>query len=101
MFITVNIPLYSRVWLKEKAGRFRLISCKHILLEVDHAIWDVEILAEAPLIAGAQDGRNSGFEMVVDVCDCKVWKWFKKFGRLPCVEGTGEILARVEQSELL
>ena len=75
--IYIYIPHYPRVWLKEKAGRFRLISCKHILLEVDHAIWDVEILAEAPLIAGAQDGRNSGFEMVVDVCDCKVWKWFK------------------------
>ena len=71
------------------------------LLEVDRTIWDVEILAEAPFIAGAQDGRNSGFEVVVDVCGCKVWKLFKKFGRLPCVKGTGEVLAGAEQSELL
>ena len=26
----------------------------------------------------------------MDVGDFKVWKWFKKFGRLPCVEGAGE-----------
>ena len=69
--------------------------------EVDHTIWDVEILAESPLVAGALDGRNSGFEMFVDVCDCKVWKWFKEFGRLPCAKGTGEVLAGAEQSELL
>ena len=64
---------------------------------MDHTIRNVEILAEAPLVAGAEDGWNSGFEMVVDVCDCKVGKWWG----LPCVQGTGEILAGAEQPELL
>ena len=64
-------------------------------------IGNVEILAEAPLVAGAEDGWNSGFEMVADVCDCQVGKWFKKFGGLPCVQGTGEVLAGAEQPELL
>ena len=39
--------------------------------------------------------------MVVDVGGCEVWKWFEKFGGLPCVQGAGEVLAGAEQSELL
>ena len=71
------------------------------LLEVDHTIGNVEILAEAPLVAGAEGGWNSGFEMVVDVGDCKIGKWFEKFRGLPRVQGTGEVLARAEQSEFV
>ena len=40
-------------------------------------------------------------EVVVDVGGCQVWKWCKKFGRLPCVEGSGKVLARTKNTELL
>ena len=71
------------------------------LLEVNHPVGNVELLAESPLVAGAEDGRNSGFEMVVDIGGCKIGKWFKKFRGLPRVQSSGEILAGAEQSELL
>ena len=71
------------------------------LLEVYHPIRNVEILAEAPLVAGAEDGWDRGLEMVVDVGCCKVEKWFKKFRGLPCVGSSGEVLAGAEPSELL
>ena len=71
------------------------------LLEVNDSIGNVELLAEAPLVAGAEDRWDCGLEMVVDVCCCKVGKWFEKFGGLPSVQGSGEILAGAEQSELL
>ena len=71
------------------------------LLEVNHPVGNVELLAESPLVAGAEDGWNSGFEMVVDVGGCKIVKWFKKFWGLPRVQSSGEILAGAEQSELL
>ena len=71
------------------------------LLEVNHPIGNVELLAEAPLVAGAKQGWDGGLEMVVDVGGCKVRKWFKKFRGLPCVQSSGEILTGAEQSELL
>ena len=71
------------------------------LLEVNHSVGNVEILAESPLVACAKDGWNRGFEMVVDVGGCEVWKWFKKLWGLPCVQSSGEILTMAEQSELL
>ena len=40
-------------------------------------------------------------EVVLDVGGCQVWKWCKKFGRLPCVEGSGKVLARAKNTELL
>ena len=66
-------------------------------LRVNDPIGNVELLAEAPLVAGAEDGWDSGLEMVVDVGGCQVGKWFKKFGGLPCVQGSGEVLAGAEQ----
>ena len=71
------------------------------LLEVNDSIGNVELLAEAPLVAGAEDGWDRGLEMVVDVGCCKVEKWFKKFRGLPCVGSSGEVLAGAEPSELL
>ena len=37
----------------------------------------------------------------MDVGDCDVGKWFKKFGGLPGVQGASEVLARAKQSQLL
>ena len=41
------------------------------------SIWNVEVFAEAPFVTGAYDGGYSGFEVVVDVGGCQVWKWCK------------------------
>ena len=60
---------------------------------MDHAVGNVEIFAEAPFVAGAQNGGNSGYQVVVDVGGSEVGKWFKKFGGLPCIQGASEILA--------
>ena len=65
-----------------------------------HPIRNVEFLAESPFVACAEDGRDCGLEVVVDVVGC-IRKWFEKFGGLPCVQDSGEILAGAEQSELL
>ena len=72
-----------------------------LLLEVDNPVGDVEVFAKAPLVAIAQDGGDSGGQVVVDVSGSDVGKWFKKFGGLPGVQGAGEILARAKQPELL
>ena len=72
-----------------------------LLLEVDHTVGDTEILAETPFVAGAQNGGNSGCQVVVDVGGSEVGKWFEKFGGLPCIQGASEILAGAEQPELL
>ena len=37
----------------------------------------------------------------MDVGGCQVWKWCKKLRRLPRVEGSGKVLARAENTELL
>ena len=68
---------------------------------MDHAVGDVEIFAEAPFVAGAQNGGNSGCQVVVDVGGSDVGKWFEKFGGLPGVQGASEILARAKQPKLL
>ena len=72
-----------------------------LFFEVDDAVGNVEIFAEAPFVAGAQNGGNSGCQVVVDVGGSEVGKWFEKFGGLPCIQSTSEILARAEQPELL
>ena len=72
-----------------------------LFFEVNDAVGNVEIFAEAPFVAGAQDGGNSGCQVVVDVGGSEVGKWFEKFGGLPCVQGASEILAGAEQPELL
>ena len=72
-----------------------------LFFEVDDAIGNVEIFAEAPFVAGAQNGGNSGCQVVVDVGGSEVGKWFEKFGGLPCIQSASEILARAEQPELL
>ena len=72
-----------------------------LFLEVHHAVWNVEIFAEAPFVAGAQNGGNSGLQVVVDVGSSDVRKWFKKFGGLPGFQSASEILAGAEKPELL
>ena len=65
-----------------------------LLLEVDNTVGDVEVFSEAPLVAGAQDGGDSGGQVVMDVGGSDVGKWFEKFGGLPGVQGASEVLAR-------
>ena len=72
-----------------------------LFFEVDDAVGNVEIFAEAPFVAGAQNGGNSGCQVVVDVGGSEVGKWFEKFGGLPGIQGASEILARAEKPELL
>ena len=72
-----------------------------LFFEVDDAVGNVEIFAEAPFVAGTQNGGNSGCQVVVDVGGSEVGKWFEKFGGLPCIQSASEILARAEQPELL
>ena len=72
-----------------------------LLLEVDNAVWNVEVFSEAPLVASAQNGGNSGGQVIVDIGGSDVGKWFEKFGGLPGVQGASEILARAKQPELL
>ena len=72
-----------------------------LLLEVDNTVGNVEVFSEAPLVASAQDGGDSGGQVVVDIGGSDVGKWFEKFGGLPGVQGASEILARAKQPELL
>ena len=72
-----------------------------LLLEVDNTVGDVEVFSEAPLVASAQNGGNSGGQVIVDIGGSDVGKWFEKFGGLPGVQGASEILARAKQPELL
>ena len=72
-----------------------------LLLEVDNTVGYVEVFSEAPLVAGAQDGGDSGGQVVMDVGCSDVGKWFEKFGGLPGVQGASEVLARAEQPKLL
>ena len=72
-----------------------------LLLEVDNAVRNVEVFAEAPLVASAQNGGDSGCQVIVDIGGSDVGKWFEKLGGLPCIQGASEILARAEQPELL
>ena len=48
-----------------------------LLFEVDNPVGDVEVFSEAPLVAGAQDGGDGGGQVVMDVGDSDVGKWFK------------------------
>ena len=48
-----------------------------LLLEVDNAVWNVEVFSKTPLVAGAQDGGDSGGQVVMDVGGSDVGKWFK------------------------
>ena len=72
-----------------------------LLLEVDNAVWNVEVFSEAPLVASAQNGGDRGGQVIVDIGGSDVGKWFEKFGGLPGVQGASEILARAKQPELL
>ena len=72
-----------------------------LLLEVDNAVGNVEVFSEAPLVASAQNGGDSGGQVIVDIGGSDVGKWFEKFGGLPCIQGASEILARAKQPELL
>ena len=72
-----------------------------LLLEVDNAVGNVEVFFEAPLVASAQNGGDSGGQVIVDIGGSDVGKWFEKFGGLPCVQGASEVLARAKQSQLL
>ena len=72
-----------------------------LLLEVDNTVRNVEIFAKAPLVASAQNGGDSGGQVIVDIGGSDVGKWFEKFGGLPGVQGASEILARAKQPELL
>ena len=72
-----------------------------LLLEVDNAVGNVEVFSETPLVASAQDGGDSGGQVVVDVCGSDVGKWFEKFRGLPGVQGASEILAGKKQPKLL
>ena len=49
-----------------------------LLFEVNDSVRNVEMFAEAPFVAGAQYGRNSSCQEVVDVGGGEVGKWFKK-----------------------
>ena len=72
-----------------------------LLFEVDNAVWNVEVFSEAPLVASAQNGGDSGGQVVVDIGGSDVGKWFEKFGGLPGVQSASEILARAKPPELL
>ena len=72
-----------------------------LLLEVDNAVGNVEVFSEAPLVASAQNGGDSGGQVIVDVGGSNVGKWFEKFRGLPGIQGASEILARAKQPELL
>ena len=72
-----------------------------LLFEVDNPVGDVEVFSEAPLVAGAQDGGDCGGQVVVDVDGSDVGKWFEKFGGLPGVQGSSELLSRAKQPKLL
>ena len=72
-----------------------------LLLEVDNTVGNVEVFSEAPLVASAQNGGDSGGQVIVDIGGSDVGKWFEKFGGLPGVQGASEILARAKQPELL
>ena len=72
-----------------------------LLLEVDNAVGNVEVFSETPLVASAQNGGDSGGQVIVDIGGSDVGKWFEKFGGLPCIQGASEILARAKQPELL
>ena len=72
-----------------------------LLHEVDNAIGNVEVFSEAPLVASAQNGGDSGGQVIVDIGGIDVRKWFKKFRGLPCIQDASEILARAKQPELL
>ena len=72
-----------------------------LLLEVNNAVWNVEVFSEAPLVASAQSGGDSGGQVIVDIGGSDVGKWFEKFGGLPGVQGASEILSRAKQPELL
>ena len=54
-----------------------------LLLEVDNTVRNVEIFAKAPLVASAQNGGDSGGQVVVDVGGSDVGEWFEKFRGLP------------------
>ena len=72
-----------------------------LLLEVEDTVRNVEIFAKAPLVASAQNGGDSGGQVVVDIGGSDVRKWFKKFRGLPCIQDASEILARAKKPELL
>ena len=72
-----------------------------LLLEVDNTVRNVEIFAKAPLVAGAQNGGDSGGQVVVDVGGSDAGEWFEKFRGLPGIQGAREVLARAKQPELL
>ena len=72
-----------------------------LLFKVDNTVGDGEVFSEAPLVASAQNGGDSGGQVIVDIGGSDVGKWFEKFGGLPCIQGASEILARAEQPELL
>ena len=72
-----------------------------LFLGVDNAVWNVEVFSEAPLVASAQNGGDSGGQVIVHIGGSDVGKWFEKFGGLPGVQGASEILARAKQPELL
>ena len=72
-----------------------------LLLEVDNTVRNVEIFAKAPLVASAQNGGDSGCQVVVDVGGSDVGEWFEKFRGLPGIQGASEILARAKKPELL
>ena len=72
-----------------------------LLFEVNNAVWNGEIFPDSPFVFGTQGGGYGGGEVVVDIGGVKVWKGFKKFWSLPCVERPCEVLARTENAELL
>ena len=72
-----------------------------LCFEVGNAVWDCEILPESPFVSGAKVGRDGGGEVVVDIGGIEMWKGFKEFRSLPCVECSGEVLTWAKNPELL
>ena len=58
-----------------------------LLLEVDNAVRNVEVFAEAPLVASAQNGGDSGCQVIVDIGGSDVGKWFEKFRGIAMYSG--------------
>ena len=72
-----------------------------LFFEVNDAIWDREILSEAPCVACAKAGGNVADKVFVYVGGLKCGHRCKEFGCMPGGERSGKVLTGAENAELL